>query len=229
MEYAFSGPARSAFVWLQCFLSSAKERDWCYTRGCPVCVVDHSLDSEFSIRLLYAACLLSDVHYPFTLEGPTLPSFTFFLDSLARAIQTDPLFGDDFFELMQPKAMQTVNGVEDLMRQCLDLDVAMSAASTPSDPSSPDASAPGSPVLAPLGGTPNGMRVKRSKMARRQMRVKVEEEQWMQEMVKKCWDQLQPPTADAAQETDGEMIPTQSLDAVLKAEPVVAVKEVAPS
>lgn len=228
LEYAFSGPARSSFVWLQCFLSSPKERDWCYTKGCPACVVDHSLDSEFSIRLLYAACLLSDVHYPFTLEGPTLPSFTFFLNSLARAIQSDPLYGDDFFELIQPKAVQTVNGVEDLMRQCLDLDMALSAAPSPPDASSPDASVPVSPVLAPLGGTPKGMKVKRSKMARRQMRLKMEEEQWMQEMVKKCWDQLQPAATDAPQ-TVREVVSAQSLDAVLKAEPAVAVKEVAPS
>src|SRR5438105_3343953 len=47
LEYCFTGAARTAFVWLQCFLSSAKERDWCYTKGCPACVVQHSLDSEF--------------------------------------------------------------------------------------------------------------------------------------------------------------------------------------
>jgi hypothetical protein len=207
LEYAFTGQARSAFVWLQCFLSSEKERDWCYTKGCPACVAEQSLDSEFSIRLLYAACLLSDVHYPFTLEGPTLPSFMFFLTSLERAVAEDPLYGDDFFELMQPKAENTVSGVEELMRQCLELDLAMSQPPTPSDPSSPDVSVPNSPMLGPLGGTPDGMRVKRSKMARRQMKVKMEEQQWIDEMLRRC---------------------TQSLDSVLKLEPKVDVSEVKP-
>ena len=33
LELAFRGDARSAFLWLQCFL--ADEEDWCRTRGCP--------------------------------------------------------------------------------------------------------------------------------------------------------------------------------------------------
>ncbi|KAK4503560.1 hypothetical protein PRZ48_004475 [Zasmidium cellare] len=221
LEYAFTGSARSAFVWLQCFLSSEKERDWCYTRGCPACVVDHSLDSEFSIRLLHAACLLSDVHYPFTIEGPTLPSFMFFLESLEHAIEEDELYGPDFFELMQPKAVATRDGVEDLIHQCLELDVLLSQPTSPDFPS-PESSVPASPVVGPLGGTP-GMKVKRSKMARRQMRLQVEEEQWMEDMLRKCWDQLQP-----AVEAGLVPAPPQSLDAVLKAGPVVSVDEVIP-
>lgn len=221
LEYAFTGHSRSAFVWLQCFLSSEKERDWCYTRGCPACVVDHSLNSEFSIRLLYAACLLSDVHYPFTIEGPTLPSFTFFLDSLERAIEEDELYGDGFFEMMQPKAVATRDGVEDLIHQCLELDILLSQPSSP-DPSSPESSVPTSPVVGPLGGGP-GMRIKRSKMAKRQMKLKKEEEQWMEDMLNKAIDQLsieQKPTPVPVQ---------QSLDAVLsKPGPTVAVSEVAP-
>jgi len=33
LELAFSGEARSAFLFLQCFIG--EEEDWCYTRGCP--------------------------------------------------------------------------------------------------------------------------------------------------------------------------------------------------
>ena len=178
--------------------------------------MEHSLDSEFSIRLLYAACLLSDVHYPFTIEGPTLPSFMFFLDSLERALEQDALFGDDFFELMQPKAVATRNGIEDLIHQCLEIDRILSQPPSPStDPSTPE----DSPVLAPLGGTPM-TKVKRSKMARRQMRLQVEEEQWMEEMLKRCSDQL-----SLSDSTPTTVVP-QSLDAVLKAEAEVVVREV---
>jgi len=221
LEYAFTGQARSAFVWLQCFLSSDKERDWCYTKGCPACVVEHSLDSEFSIRLLYAACLLSDVHYPFTLEGPTLPSFMFFLDSLDRALEHDPLWDIDFYELMQPKAVATRNGIEELIHQYLELDMALSQPPSPSTgPTSPTSSISASPVLAPLGGIPT-TKVKRSKMARRQMRLQVEEEQWMEAMLKKCSEQLH-----IADEAVPLVVATQNLNDVVKAAPMVAVSEV---
>lgn len=218
LEYAFTGQARSAFLWLQCFMSSEKEREWCYTRGCPACVVNSSLDSEFSIRLLYAACLLSDVHYPFTIEGPTLPSFMFFLDSVERALALDDLFGDHFFELMQPKALALRDGIEDLIHQCLELDLALSQPSSPSGPSSPEVSAPASPVLAPLGGKP-GMKVKRSKMARQQLKLKMQTDQWTETMLKRTCDHLQP-AVDATS--------TQSLDAVLKTVPTIAIDEVRP-
>lgn len=85
-------------------------------------MVRQSLESESSIRLLFAACLLSDVHYPFTLEGPTLPSFRFFLDYLEEALAEDPRVGKDIFELTQPKAEATRNGIEELIHQCLELE-----------------------------------------------------------------------------------------------------------
>lgn len=221
LEYAFTGPARNAFVWLQCFLSSEKEREWCYTRGCPACIVDHSLDSEFSVRLLYAACLLSDVHYPFTIEGPTLPSFMFFLDSLERALEQDPLWGADFFETMQPKASATRNGIEELIHQCLELHTVMSQPSSPSESSASEGSAAASPVLAPLGGTPM-TKVKRSKMARRQTKLQVEEDRWIEEMLNKCCDQL-------ACESGSISVPAQSLDAVVKNGATVEVNEISGS
>ena len=227
LEYAFTGQARSAFLWLQCFLSSEKEREWCYTRGCPACVVEHSLDSEFSVRLLFTACLLSDVHYPFTLEGPTLPSFMFFLDSLQQALAKDQHYGAAFFDLSQPKAVVTRNGIEELIHQCVQLDGTLSQPLTPSAPSPQTSSIQSSPVLAPLGANPSagraGLNVKRSKMARRQLKLQIEEEQWMEEMLKRCWDQLQP------EEQAGLMpVPAQTLDAVMKAQPSVAVSEVEP-
>ena len=57
-------------------------------------------------------------------------------------------------------------------------------------------------------------------MARRQLKLQIEEEQWMDEMLKRCWDQLQPEGAVSA--------PAQSLDAVLKSEPRVVVNEIRP-
>ncbi len=219
LEYAFTGPSRSAFVWLQCFLSAEKERDWCYTRGCPACVAEHSLDSEFTIRLLYAACLLSDVHYPFTIEGPTLPSFMFFLKSVQSAVEEDELFGDGFLELMQPKAAVTRDGIEELIHQCLELDVVLSQPPTPGA-ASPVASLPASPIVGPCGGTP-GIKIKRSRMARKQMSLQREEAEWVEAMMQQVWETLQPVVEPG-------LTPEQSLNAALKIEPAVVVEELAP-
>lgn len=217
LEYAFTGASRGAFVWLQCFLSSEKERNWCYTIGCPACVVEHTLNSEFSIRLIYAACLLSDVHYPFTMEGPTLPSFTFFLDSLERAISEDEIFGEDFFERMQPKAWATRDGVDELIQQCLDLDLVLSQP-TSRESSAPVSPASTSPALGPIGGTP-GMKVKRSKMAKRQAKLQREEEAWAEEMLKASCEQLRNEVRLTDRGTS-----TDSLAAVLKAIPTISIE-----
>jgi hypothetical protein len=203
LEYAFTGASRGAFVWLQCFLSSEIERDWCFTRGCPACVADHCLDSEFSVRLLHAACLLSDVHYPFTMDGPTLPSFMFFLESLEQAIAEDEIFGDDFYERMQPKAITTRDGIEDLIHQCLELDIALSRPS--SCASSPASSAPTSPALGPLATNVESqpeMKVKRGKIAKRQMKLKREEEAWIAEMLKSCEEDIEQHNAQTAERAD---------------------------
>lgn len=220
LEHCYTGAARSAFLWLQCFLASERERAWCHARGCPACAGAHALDSEFRARLLAAACLLSDVHYPFTLEGPTLPSFRFFLAALERALARDALYGADFVERMRPKALATRNGIEELIYQCIELDTLLSQPSSPSTATSPAVSLPPSPVLGAAGG--KGMKVKRSKLAKRQMRLEAEEEAWMEQMLRRCWDQLQP------EEAKGRVVvpvEARSLDAVLKAGAVVAERE----
>ncbi|KAK6429556.1 hypothetical protein LTR95_014298 [Oleoguttula sp. CCFEE 5521] len=217
LEYAYTGEARGAFLWLSCFLE--QERAWTFTQGCPTCVVSHSLDSEFTIRLLYSACLLSDVHYPFTLEGPKLPSFMFFLESLQTALSEDSLWGPDFFDRMTPKAIQTRDGIEDLIHQSLQIDAMLSAPPSPTPPSSGESSAQVSPLLLPMGNSP-GMKIKRSKMARRQLRLKAEEEQWVEQMLLQAWEKLDPAAADELPSTD------QRLDAIVKSLPMVSVSEV---
>src|ERR1700712_4876711 len=76
LELAFRGDARSAFIWLQCFIY--EEEDWCFTRGCPgkpylrfvfilfstvskltiaACTTLHSVSTESTIRATLAAAL----------------------------------------------------------------------------------------------------------------------------------------------------------------------------
>jgi hypothetical protein len=148
----------------------------------------------------------------------------FFLESLQLALTQDPLYGPDFLEMAQPKAISTRNGIEELIHQCIELDVVVSQAASPSNLSSPLSSAPASPSLAPLGAIPSsGLKVKRSKIARRQMRLQIEEEQWIEEMMNRTWDQLQP-----AVQKELRSLSAQSLDAVLKADSSITVRELEP-
>ena len=141
----------------------------------------------------------------------------FFLDSLQLALEQDELYGPDYFDLMTPKAQTSRNGVEELIRQSLELDTMLSAPS--STASSEAGSVPASPVLAP-SGVKTGMKVKRSKMARRQMKMKLEEEQWRESMFENCGDKSEPAA-------EGRLLPMpiQRLDAAVKAVPIVAISE----
>lgn len=178
--------------------------------------------------MLSAACLLSDVHYPFTLEGPRLPSFRFFLESLAQALAVDSRYGNDYFERMHPTVVATRNGIEDLIHQCVDLESALSLPSSPSDPvsgtTSAATSAQSSPVLGPLGATPSSegsaMKVKRGRGQNRKMSLQFEGERW-EDMLNRCWNQIQ-----SAEESGVIQFPSGSLDDVLKEEPIVTISQV---
>ena len=227
LEDSFNGEARLAFLWLQCFFSSEPELDWCYVRGCPACMVEHSLDSEFNARLLYTACLLSDVHYPFTIDGPTLPSFAFYMDSLRGAFSDDAVYGADFFDRLQPKAAATRNAIEDLIKQCVDLETLLLSCPATPGVGSADSSANSSPVLAPVGTDPTASKAKlKSRRGRDKVRglpPPIEEDQRMDEMVKRCWLQLQPDLVDSV--TD---VSTRALDTVIKTMPRVKINEISP-
>lgn len=207
LELAFADHARTTFVWLHCFLSADKEREWCYTTGCPACVVEHALSSESSIQLLHAACLLSDVHYPFTFEGPTLPSFMFFLRYLEHAVGQDEIWGPASYERIQFKATATRDGIEELVHQCLEIDLLLSQdLPLSTTASTPELSLSTSPELAPLDPR-DEVKMKRSE--------EMEEEQHITELMRTCWTQMQP-----------DATPAQSLKAKLKTEIVVQVDEV---
>lgn len=48
LELAFAGEARSAFLWLQCFI--AEEEEWCRTAGCPGTCTQASLWPLYSSK-----------------------------------------------------------------------------------------------------------------------------------------------------------------------------------
>ncbi|KAK4983139.1 hypothetical protein LTR50_007402 [Elasticomyces elasticus] len=180
-EFAYTGEARGAFLWLQCFL--ADEADWCVTKGCPACVVSHALDTEFTIRLSFAACLLSDMHDGSDSGRLALPSFITFVEPLRCALTNDPFWGPGSFDHLERKASTLRHGILALMEQCSDLETLVASPTTPQydDSTCPTASCH-SPSYKRYAGAP----VKRSRFAKRQIKLMEEEEQWVQKMLSAC-------------------------------------------
>ncbi|KAH0341199.1 hypothetical protein KCU81_g6395, partial [Aureobasidium melanogenum] len=200
IEFAFRNKGRNAFVWLTSFL--ADDEDWCLSKNCPACVVQHALDAEFQIRLMAAACMLSCAKGPEPGHGPTLPSFDFFLRSLRDALKEDELWGPDYYEYVEPKAEDLNLGMQDLMRQCEKLELSMTPPGTPEDNPLPSFSyfserrmslmTPTKTIYPRRQSVVPGITIKRSKLAKVQMKMAQEEEQWLQSFVNNAWQTLNP-------------------------------------
>lgn len=195
IEFAFRGHGRNAFVWLHAFLAS--DEDWCLSKACPACVVEHALDTEFPIRMMAAACKLSAQKGPGPNNGPTLPSFDFFLRTLRDALTEDELWGPDYFEYVEPKGHDLNFGMQDLMRQCEKLELAMTPPSSPEESPIPTYSyfserkcslKTSSKTFYPRRASiVSGMPIKRSKLAKVQMKMAQEEEAWLHRIVENAW------------------------------------------
>ncbi|KAI4201318.1 MAG: hypothetical protein LQ350_003356 [Teloschistes chrysophthalmus] len=138
LELVFRGEARGAFSWLQCFVH--EEEDWCLTRGCPGCVVTHALQAEPTIRMILVACRLSESlaqHH----NTSHLPMFNFWSQAMKKALDEDPFWGPKLWKDFEARAQKLEKGIEDLVRQCIELapmavDAASSQDSPPSSPKS---------------------------------------------------------------------------------------------
>lgn len=172
LEYAFSGKARNAYVWLQSFLST--ERDWCLSQDCPACIVSSALDGEAPLRLIMASCLLSSVKGTINMSRPTLPAFDFFIRSISRAMSDDRLWGQQQFEITELKAYALQDAMLELMYQCQSAETAL--LTPPSSPESID-----TPIRTHRDSI--GMPIKRSPLATRQAKMLREEAQYFKSIV----------------------------------------------
>lgn len=183
-EWAYHGKGRNAFIWLQSFLSS--DLDWCLSNDCPACIVEQALDAEFPIRMILASCLLSGIQDDTDLGRPMLPSFEFFGRSVRDAMEEDDLWGPEYFDMIEPKAYALKTGMQDLMKQCQSIELVMTPPRTPEMVEGDDTCGffGRSPVSA-------GMPIQRSKFAKKQAKMAREEEQWLQQVVRNCWDSVE--------------------------------------
>ncbi|KAF2753385.1 hypothetical protein EJ05DRAFT_213288 [Pseudovirgaria hyperparasitica] len=178
-ELAFRDDARDAFLSLQCFLED--EGDWCHSEGCPACVVSTTLSSDTHIRFVIAAVLLSE-SMPVSSESVTLPQLSFFLGVMRSAMLDDPLWGASFSEHLYSRAEQFSTGMRAMIEQCKELEaLVLSPANSPVRTSH---KMDFSNVLQKDDGT---IKVSPSELAKRQAKLRQEEEAYLQMLAHQCW------------------------------------------
>ncbi|KAF2683046.1 hypothetical protein K458DRAFT_419272 [Lentithecium fluviatile CBS 122367] len=220
LETAFVGEARSAFLWLQCFLGESWE--WGCTMGCPACIITEILSTESHLRLTIAASLLSTASIaspnsspgasasssptqspiaeapfrplveecsPSQSAAPTLPPLPHILPALRAALASDPFWGPDYWPYLLSKASRLSGGIQSLIQSCIELEALISSSpmTSPTSPSGRN----GAPLpklgLAREGEEEKGVKLSKSKLAKRQLRLKGEEAELLRRCALQCW------------------------------------------
>ncbi|KAL5374730.1 hypothetical protein DPSP01_011748 [Paraphaeosphaeria sporulosa] len=210
LELAFAGEARGAFVWLQCF-ATGEEADWCRTRGCPACITTLTLSTESHIRLTIAASLVSTSslasppsspaasasssrasspatedppqHPQDTTSAPALPPIPHILPALRAALAQDPFWGPTYWPYLLSRATQLSGGIQALIADCVDLEALVAAPASPTGPAKA------------VGPEERGLRLRKSKLAQRQLRMKGEETAYMRRCALQTWARAKLPSA----------------------------------
>lgn len=206
LELAFSGEARGAFLCLQCFIT--EETDWCRTRGCPACVVTATLSTDSHIRITAAASLLStaNVASPSSEDVPqsqahndrVLPPLPHILPALQQAVTADPFWeGADIWSYIFSRATQLSAGIQALISECIDLESLVSSpAASPQHQQKRGMTTthPTTSSFSLAGAETNkGAKLRKSKLAKRQLRLKDEEIELMRRVALQCWAKARVP------------------------------------
>jgi hypothetical protein len=199
LELAFAGEARSAFIGLQCFIT--EEHDWCRTRGCPACVVTATLSTDSHIRLTIAASLLStaNIATPTREEPPSedraLPPLPHILPALQHAVINDPFWeGADIWAYILSRATQLSAGIQALITECVNLESLVSSPTSERPSSKRVLTHPTVPFAVSGQAAPEkGVKLRKSKLAKRQLRLKDEEVELMRRVALQCWAKARVP------------------------------------
>ncbi|KAF1972611.1 hypothetical protein BU23DRAFT_507873 [Bimuria novae-zelandiae CBS 107.79] len=199
LELAFAGEARSAFLWLQCFIAG-EDGDWCRTRGCPACVTTATLYTESHVRLTIAASLVSTASIAspspasspvaeeasdHTMSSPSLLPIPHILPALRAALDSDPFWGPEYFPYLLSRAAQLSGGIQALIADCVDLEALVSSPTSASR--NKLLRTPSGEIIGQGSVEEKGMKLRKSKLAKRQLRMKNEETEYMRRSALQCW------------------------------------------
>lgn len=194
LELAFRGDARSAFLWLQCFL--ADEDDWCRTRGCPACTTTATLSTESHIRLTIAASLLSTSPCSSPASSPapspsglSLPPLPHILPALREALSSDPFWGPDYWPYLLSRANLLSAGVQALISECGNLEALVACPPPAAPPPRKRNPLPRGTAAGELDSDADGpgTKLRKSRLAKRQLRMKGEEMELLKRRAWQCW------------------------------------------
>jgi hypothetical protein len=207
LELAFRGEARSAFLWMQCFMG--EEQDWCYTKGCPACMTLHALSTESTVRATLAAAQLSIPRLSSTASSfaqnnanandPSLPDFSAVLPAMKQALDHDPFWGPGSHSQFLNRSTRLTLGIHDLISQCSALEaLVLSAPSSPTNNLEQRRGHVLDLLVAEKDEDNNSragkeIRLKKSRMAKRQMRLREEQKAMIMRMAWQCWSAVQLP------------------------------------
>ncbi|KAL5121409.1 hypothetical protein ACEQ8H_000480 [Pleosporales sp. CAS-2024a] len=203
LELAFAGEARGAFLCLQCILT--EEEEWCRGAGCPACVVNATLSTESHIRLTIAASLLSTASIaspsstPSNQDAPaesrTLPPLPYILPALRSALASDPFWSDDadMWPYLLSRATQLSAGIQSLIAECIDLESLVSSPTSDRPAQKRGMTYPHTPSTSALPVEEKGVRLRKSKLAKRQLRMRDEEVDLMRRVAMQCWAKARMP------------------------------------
>ncbi|KAH5336558.1 hypothetical protein HBI23_047940 [Parastagonospora nodorum] len=201
LELAFAGEARGAFLCLQCFLT--EEEEWCKGSGCPACVVNAALSTESHIRLTIAASLLSTA----AIASPTspaavddesnksLPPLPHILPALRSALASDPFWNNngDMWPYLLSRATQLSAGIQALITECVNLESLVSSPTSARPVQRRVLTYPHMPFSGATHVEGKGVKLRKSKLAKRQLRLKDEEVELMRRVALQCWAKARVP------------------------------------
>lgn len=125
--------------------------------------------------------------------GHNLPTFAFWLRALGTAVQDDPFWGPDFWTDITNRAFGVETGIRELISQCLELrDIDVQPVRHPQKKAlrAPESiEVVGFPRLSyrERSHHPGAIALKPSPFARRQARLKCEEQEWLSKAIVACW------------------------------------------
>lgn len=173
------------------------------------CLTYQILSTDSTARFTLTSALLSSTDTspptsPTSLEGsPSLPDFTSVLPSLKIALDNDQFWGESYYEEFLSKSQRLASGIHEIISQCEQLEVLVSSRSTSpvrrdglrrvvtmnvASLSSTSSSVPSLIRQASSEGDDRKeIKLKKSRLAKRQSRLKHEERELLLRMAWQCW------------------------------------------
>jgi hypothetical protein len=188
------------------------------------CVVTATLSTESHIRLTIAASLLSTASIasptgtPINEELPNpdraLPPLPYILPALRSALDSDPFWSDDadMWPYLLSRATQLSAGIQALIVDCVNLESLVSSPTSDRPTHTMQKRGltfPNMPFSSSTQVEDKGVKLRKSKLAKRQLRLKDEEVELMRRVALQCWAKARVP-----KQVRGEILGTGKLSRV---------------